>query len=643
MSSSSDGEFLSSYLSIVAAAAIIAALMLAVVVAPLLALAAVPAVAFLYYRNSPQTKEREARERTEAIFREAKALATPNREQHIDRIFAELEEPARKVAFELYEEEGFDPPPPVPPVCNSVEGARYRDALLKYMENAHDPKRADRFMDALMQCMPRYPPGKGIFQAWAQLTNEDVERLIVPFYDHEPFFAKLRLQIDRNYTEQKEVMPSDYKGDNCAWAYLKQTPLLQLEKRTYSIGLSHRTEHHQIVGGSGSGKTSMLEYMIANDLNDDCTVIVIDSQRTMIERLAHLDLPIEDVAYISPRHKLHINLFDVKAHSEEDVIAITDLVEYVLSGLMGADLTPMQTTLFNYAVQLLMEIEGGNLSTFRTLLRKDGWLHFIHEIAKLPQVARDFFEHEFNQREYDGTKQQIMWRIDAMQRNPAFARIFDARKNPIDMYAEMAKRKLILIDTNVNRLGDHGSSFFGRLFIALILRAARQRFTGSHRPCYVYIDECAAYLDSRLELMLQQARKANIGLILAHQDLEKARSAGILTAILGNTATKFAGRMGDADARTMAANMRTTAEFIKSLSPYHFAASMIGEPTTAISARPDVIDRADKRRDYMQLIAKMEARYGSQPEPKAKPDTESVGETPDEDIPDGEIEPSRKL
>jgi len=321
---------------------------------------------------------------------------------------------------------------------------------------------------------------------------------------------------------------------------------------------------------------------------------------------------VDEVAYFSPHHNLGINLFDMKTRGEEDTIAVTDIMEYVLSGLMDAKLTSKQATCFNYTVQLLMEV-GGNLSTLRRLLRPGGLEPFHASIQKLPDTAKQFFLTEFDQRGYASTKEEIMWRIDAMQRNPAFARIFDAPENPVDMEHEMANRNLILIDTDVNYLGEAGSSFFGRLFIALILKTSRQRFTGKHRPVYLYIDECAAYLDSRLELMLQQARKANIGVILAHQDLDQLRKAGILTTILGNTATKFAGRLSDADSRMMASNMKTSHEFLQSLPRYHFALSQIGEQTCAVTADPTLFENMDERYEHAELVAEMERRYGYVP------------------------------
>lgn len=585
--------------------------------------------AYIYHRNSPAVKERRSREATEELYRLASAIEPPDLDRDLDRMMARLDARAMPVAIELYKLEGINAPPPVPPICNSIEGARYRDKLHAYIAGNYDRSKAESFLDALIYCLWEEPTGEGIFEGTSYLSNKEIEDLIVGFYDYPDHFRELKKVFDRNLHEQKGVMPSAYEGENCAFAYLKDTPLLDLEKRVTRVGLAARTEHTQIVAGSGSGKTSLIDYMIHHDLDpdSDCCVVVIDSQRQLIDKLARRDLPTSDVAYFSPHHRLGINIFDVEAQGEEEVIAVSDLMEYVLSGLIGAELTPKQATLFNNAVQLLTLVPGANLTSFRALLRKNGLEPFLAHVPLLPEVARDFFVHEFGQQGYGSTKDEILWRLDAMQRNPAFARIFGATKNPIDMAREMRDRKLVLIDTDVNYLGDRGSSFFGRFFLALILKAARQRFSGRHRPVYLYIDECAAYLDSRLELMLQQARKANIGVILAHQDLEKARSAGILATILGNTATKFAGRLSDGDARVMAANMAAPLELLKGLPRYHFAMSAIGSPTVAIRADTRVLDDVDERIDLDLLKEEMERRYWRRAPKPAEPSPEPTSES----------------
>jgi len=270
-------DFLSSFIGALVAAALLAAILLAVVLSPLFFLASIPVAAYVYYRNSPQTKEKLAKARTEALYQQALEIAEPDTDYHADRMFASLQEPARSVAAEIYKLEGIQLPPPVPPICDSIEGARYRDQLIKYINTAHDQTIADGFVDALIECMPTYQKGEGLFEATVPITNKEVENIAARFYQYGSYFRELKRRLDRNLNLQKGVLPSEYKGDNCAFAYLKDTPLLDLEQAKYRIGLNARTEHTQIVAGSGSGKTNLLQFLIHHDTSHDCCIIVIDS------------------------------------------------------------------------------------------------------------------------------------------------------------------------------------------------------------------------------------------------------------------------------------------------------------------------------------------------------------------------------
>lgn len=581
----------------------IAAVFFAALAAPVVGFAALPVVGYLYYRNSPATKEREARTRTEALYRAALACAPVDREGNLTRIFATYDEPEAEVAFDLYEAEGFDLPPPVPPICNSVEGARYRDALVAYMSKVHDPERADRFMDALVTCIPRYASSGGLFRATAKLTNEEIERLILPFYDHEEFFRPLRKVIDRNYTEQKEVMPSDYTGKNCAWDYLKNTPLLTLAERKVDIGLVNRNEHTYILAGSGHGKTSLIRYLVTNDMEEDCCAIVIDNQRQMIPALSQMDIPLEDIALISPHNPLALNVLDVRN---------PELLEFVIAKLMDAPLTSKQQVIFQFGAQLLATLPNATIDTFLRLV--DG---AKYDLAGVDPLVREFFATKFYTREYDSTRDEISRRLWTLLKDPLFRTMFGATENRVDMHEEM-KRKLVLIDADVDLLGQN-SGLFGRFFIAQILHEAQRRFRGQHRPVYLYLDEAYFYLDENIERMLETARKANIGLVIAHQYMAQIESDRTRASILANTSTKIVGGVSDADARTLAGYLRVDSVELRDQPKLSFSLWMKGQGTYTIRTPVD-FPKDRVRRDLSEEMIRRYAPIPGQEPPQPLPE-----------------------
>ncbi|MDO8878372.1 MAG: ATP-binding protein, partial [Pseudolabrys sp.] len=98
--------------------------------------------------------------------------------------------------------------------------------------------------------------------------------------------------------------------------------------------------------------------------------------------------------------------------------------------------------------------------------------------------------------------------------------------------------------------------------------------------------ECQDYIakDSNITVILEQARKQKVGLVIAHQYLAQL-SANILDGLHANTSIKFAGGVSDRDAHALARNMRTTPDFIESQSRGSFAAYVRNFTSNAVSLR----------------------------------------------------------
>jgi hypothetical protein len=93
----------------------------------------------------------------------------------------------------------------------------------------------------------------------------------------------------------------------------------------------------------------------------------------------------------------------------------------------------------------------------------------------------------------------------------------------------------------------------GRFFIALIAQAAQERATlpdYDRLPCFVYVDEAQDYFDDNIGIILSQARKYQVGMVLAHQYLGQL-SSSLQEGIEANTSIKLAGGVSARDARVL--------------------------------------------------------------------------------------------
>jgi hypothetical protein len=362
-----------------------------------------------------------------------------------------------------------------------------------------------------------------------------------------------------------------------------------------------RFEHHHIVAGSGHGKTQTLQYFIANDLekvvNEEATVVVIDSQGDLIKNIQKLDMINENnMVLIDPtdvEFPVCLNLFSIqmdrinsysRLHREQMINGILELYDFVLGSLLGAEMTQKQSVIFRYVTRLLLHIPDATIHTMLELFQDGGSGKFKEHIAELEGTARVFFEEEFDSKEFTQTKRQVVRRLFGILENQTFNRMFSHPQSKLDLFAEMNAGKVILINTSKDLLKETGTEIFGRFFIAMIAQAAQERATipaDQRMPTYVYIDEAQEYFDDNIGIILSQARKFKVGMIMAHQYLDQL-TPKLQSAFMANTSIKFAGGVSMKDARSFSGEMRVDADTIAEQPKGTFLSMIKGQTKKAI-------------------------------------------------------------
>lgn len=490
-------------------------------------------------------------------------------------------------------------------------------------------------------------PGDVVQGVMAEIFDDEIER--------RELFPRLRRRLDANLIIASGGNPADPRGfarapklpsksdiadrRELVGTYLGGTPLTYLFAGTMPFTIPTRTrfEHHHIVAGSGHGKTQTLQYLIANDLDavaaGKASVIVLDSQGDLIRTISRLKLfapgePLhERVCIIDPtdvEYPVSLNLFDVgierlqtypMLERERLTNSILELYDFVLGSLLAAEMTQKQSVVFRYVTRLMLHIPDATIHTLRQLMEPGSDKVFAPHIDKLTGTARQFFETEFPSREFADTKRQVLRRLWGILENQTFERIFSHPRSKLDLFAEMNAGKVILINTAKDLLKETGTEIFGRFFIALIAQAAQERAVlpeAKRLPTFVYVDEAADYFDRNIGLILSQARKFNIGMVLAHQYLGQL-DPKLQEAFGANTAIKFAGGVSARDARALAPMLGCGPDMIEALPKGAFAAAVRGLTTTALPLRfplghMEKMERMDTD-EAQALRAAMRQRY----------------------------------
>ena len=489
---------------------------------------------------------------------------------HIDSIFVHF---ARKIVLEQM--------PKLPEEAHSSDAPSLSVPLMDLFKNPAqfitDLYRADAHLirpsdDPLLQSL-----------FWLLAFQLDDNLLAASGLSHEQYVAnpnRARLPDARSMTTAEMVK-----------TYLDKTPFQTLLETPMPFVLPEaaRFEHMHVLAGTGHGKTQLLQHLIVSDLQcapeNVPAMVILDSQGDMIDTIKRLALFDPDrpqslasrLLIVDPSDVAFppsLNLFDVQSdrlanydqRDREQVLAgIIEIYDYIFGGLLGAELTQKQSMVFRFLAQLMLSIPGATIHTLRELL--EDATPYMPAVQALPATARGFFENHFFSASYKATREQILRRLYGVLQNPSFERMFAQPENRLDLFDALNNGGIVLVNTAKDFLKSEASSIFGRYVIALTLKAAFERATlprNDRRPTFLWIDEASEYFDDNIDNLLIQARKFNLGLVMAHQYLGQL-SRNLPASLMTNTTIKFAGGVSDRDARVLASEMRTTPEFLNAM------------------------------------------------------------------------------
>jgi hypothetical protein len=406
-----------------------------------------------------------------------------------------------QITEELYKAENLNNPLPPLVSGSAIAEGRYRDELIAQQRKTVDaPRTLEVFSASLgkayLDFLGTLPPiakstreefskcdEQRAFATFALIDvlpnpEKTVTSLMLPFFAQEVedigVFTVLRKQLERNVnqiaagaaTGGKLIMPDKYKGTarEIVGAYLSNTPFESLFYADIPLSFTdeQRFEHAHVVGGTGHGKTQLLQRLIIEDFarKDPPALVVVDSQGEMLQKIQQLAVlapgkPLSDrLIIIDPEdvdHPPALNMFDFKARRlgaysqtiKEQIEATTiENFNYVF-GALAAELTSKQNTTFAFVTRLLLSIPGATIHTLRELF-EDGAKNvdaspFAQYIKELDPTSQAYFKNQFFTTTYSQTKQQIARRLYGVLQVPAFDRMFASKENRLDMFEALQK------------------------------------------------------------------------------------------------------------------------------------------------------------------------------------------------------------
>jgi excisionase family DNA binding protein len=326
---------------------------------------------------------------------------------------------------------------------------------------------------------------------------------------------------------------------------------------TVSMSTEARVRHMHLIGASGSGKSTLLLNMIVQDIKNGNGLAVLDPHGDLIDQvLSHIpEERAHDVVLFDPsdeNYPVGFNILSAHSDLERNLLA-SDLVS-VFKRLSTSFGDQMTTVLGNAILALLESSEGGTLADLRRFLVEPGFR------ARYLETVGDSEVVYYWQREFPlltGKPQgPILTRLDTFLRPKVIRYMVSQKENRLDLGAIMNGRKILLAKLSQGLIGEENSYLLGTLLVSKLnqMATSRQNVAASERtPFYLYIDEFHNFVTPSLAAILSGARKYNLGLVLAHQELHQlsARDSDVASAVISNSYTRVCFRLGDFDAKKL--------------------------------------------------------------------------------------------
>jgi excisionase family DNA binding protein len=324
-----------------------------------------------------------------------------------------------------------------------------------------------------------------------------------------------------------------------------------------SMSAEQRSRHMHVIGASGSGKSTLLLNMIVQDILNGEGLCVLDPHGDLIDQVIGRipEERIPDVVLLDPSDDAYPVGFNIlSAHSDlERNLLASDLVSVFrrLSTSFGDQMT---TVLGNAILAFLESSGGGTLSDLKKFLVEPGFREHVLATVQDPEIVY-YWHKEFPL--LTGKPQgPILTRLDTFLRPKVIRHMVSQKEDRLDFAAIMNGRKILLAKLAQGLIGEENSYLLGTLVVSKLnqIATSRQNMAAADRtPFYLYIDEFHNFVTPSLAAILSGARKYNLGLVLAHQELHQLvnRDGDVASAVISNPYTRVCFRLGDFDAKKL--------------------------------------------------------------------------------------------
>ncbi|MBN7550309.1 type IV secretory system conjugative DNA transfer family protein [Mycobacteroides abscessus subsp. abscessus] len=402
---------------------------------------------------------------------------------------------------------------------------------------------------------------------------------------------------------------------------------------TIGYSVTDALRHTWLIGPNGVGKSTLFVNLIAQDLEADRPIVVIEPKDLIEDLLARIpakrcdDVVLLDVFDDAPIgiNPLHRSPGDARA---PEVVA--DSVFGTFKAVWGDSLGPRSSDILRNCLDLLARRHDASLVMLPLLLTNPGFRrHLTKGVMERDPFAAGPFWQWFDNLSPDAAAAIIAPLSNKLRPllSKPLRNVLAQQQPKFNVRQVLKDKKVLLVPLQKGTIGPENAQLLGALVVAELWQAIRERAgtpESTRDPVMVYIDEVQDYLRLPTDLgdALATARSLGAGFHLAHQ-YEKQLPPAMLDAFRNNARSRVCFQLQAADAKDMTAGQSVlTIEDFTRLPAHHVYASLVrdnavqpwasGRTKAAPVPTSDPADiRHRSRQRYGQPLADIEASFSA--------------------------------
>jgi hypothetical protein len=325
------------------------------------------------------------------------------------------------------------------------------------------------------------------------------------------------------------------------------------------MGLNDRRRHMYIIGKTGTGKSEFLKEMILQDIEAGYGVCAIDPHGEFVEDIMQLMPPerAEDVIYFNPSdldRPMGLNMME--ADTEEQRHFVVGSVIGLMYKLYDPHRTGIIGPRFEHAIRnAMLTIMYRPGSTFIELVRCMTDAKYVEELLPFvkDQVVKRYWTDQIAQTSDFHKSEVLDYIVSKFGRfvtNKTMRNIIGQPYSAFNFRKAMDEKKIILCNLSKGILGEEDAKFLGLILVPKVLTAAMSRQDvpmEQRHDFFLYVDEFQNYATEDFAVILAEARKYRLNLVVANQYIGQI-DEDVKNAVFGNVGTMVSFRIGVPDA-----------------------------------------------------------------------------------------------